>query len=135
MKDNFPVDEIFTDYAGKKRKFVFSYRHLEELGMYSVYAEELINTDGEGYKFSSSKSNIPHALGDLRQKIRRRLSTRYLSGIFDQPSFSFDEVIGQIGNGGVVIDGKFLSFEQFCEVLQTYEGFLFELKIKDLSNE
>jgi len=35
----------------------------------------------------------------------------------------------------VVIDGIFLTFEQLAELIQTYEGFQFDLKIVDASDE
>ena len=74
-------------------------------------------------------------MGELRQKIRKRLSTRYLQGQKENLSFSHDEAKGTISFGGVVIDGKFITFEQFNAMIQTYEGFHFELKIKGLAEE
>lgn len=135
MSNEFPTEEEFTDYLGVSRKFILSYNHIEPLNMYAVYAKEDVSNSDDGYCFSSLKSNIPSALGDLRRKIRRRLSIRYLSNMPDKNQFRFDEVVGHIGYGGVIVDGIFIPFEDFCNEIQTYEGFLFELKIKDLSNE
>ena len=34
-----------------------------------------------------------------------------------------------------MVDGLFLTFEQLAELVQTYEGFQFDLKIVDSSDE
>ena len=135
MEEALPKEEIFSDFAGIDRKFQISYKYIEPLKMYAVYANEDVSSDKDGYYFSSLKTNIPSALGDLRRKIRKRLSIRYLSKTPDHYNFNFDEIVGHIGYGGVVVDGIFLTFEDLCKGMQVYEGFLFELKIKDLSRE
>ena len=40
-----------------------------------------------------------------------------------------------LGGVGVVADGIFLTFKQLAELVQTYEGFQFDLKIVDSSDE
>lgn len=41
MNEDYPVSESYTDCAGVKHEFVFTYRHLENLRMYAVDAEEI----------------------------------------------------------------------------------------------
>ena len=50
-------------------------------------------------------------------------------------SLTHDRLRGRIDYGGVVVDGIFLTFDRFAELLQTYEGFQFDLKIIDSSEE
>jgi hypothetical protein len=42
---------------------------------------------------------------------------------------------GRVSYGGVVVDGEFISFEEFCSILDTYEGFQFSLTIADPYNK
>jgi len=133
--EKFPFQKTFTDCAGVTHEFLISCNFVKEVGMFTVSADEILDNKKPGYSFGSFKTNIPHALADLFHKITKRLATKYLSDSPIQPHLTFDEAVGQIGYGGVIIDGDFLTFEQFCRVLQQYEGFLFELKIKDLSEE
>ena len=44
-------------------------------------------------------------------------------------SLRLDRAVGRIGSGSVVIDGEVVPFEEFSEILQAYEGFLFKLRI------
>ena len=76
-----------------------------------------------------------HALGDLRWRIRKMLSTRHLIKQDGRQSLTHDRLRGRISSGGVVVDGIFLTFEQLAELVQTYEGFQFDLKIVDSSDE
>ena len=131
MKPEFPKEDSFLDFEGKER--VFDYL-VHEVGVgYSVRAKE---RKENGYLFASFSESSPfNALGELRQKIRKRLSTRYLQKEHGHHLLYHDEAKGHISMGGVVIDGKFISFQQLTSMLQTYEGFLFDLKIQDMSEE
>ena len=44
-------------------------------------------------------------------------------------------IAGRGSAGGVVVDGIFVTFEQLADLIQTYEGFQFDLKIVDSSGE
>ncbi len=74
MKTEFPKEDCFLDFEGNER--VFDYLvHNVSVG-YSVRARE---RKEDGYEFASFSESSPfNALGELRQKIRKRLSTRYL---------------------------------------------------------
>lgn len=131
MKSEFPKEDSFLDFEGKER--VFDYLVHEVSTGYSVRAKE---RKENGYEFASFSESSPfNVLGELRQKIRNRLSTRYLQKEHGHLHLYHDEAKGHISMGGVVIDGKFISFEQLNSMIQTYEGFLFKLKIQDMSEE
>ena len=131
MKTDFPQEDLFLDYEGKER--IFDYLVHDVSVGYSVRARE---RKENGYEFQSFSESSPfNALGQLRQKIRKRLSTRYLQRDESHLHLYHDEAKGHISMGGVVVDGEFIPFEQLCSMLQTYEGFMFELKIRDMSDE
>jgi hypothetical protein len=76
-----------------------------------------------------------HALGDLRKRIPKLLSIRHLAEQHGQLIVTHDRLRGHISYGGVVVDGIFLTFKQLAELMQTYEGFQFDLKIVDSSDD
>jgi hypothetical protein len=127
----FPKEDRFLDFEGRER--VFEYM-VHDVGLgYSVRAME---RKEEGYRFAAFSQSSPFpALGELRRKIRKRLSMRYLHREDGHLGLYHDEAKGHISYGGVVIDGQFVSFDEFISMIQTYEGFLFELNIRDLSDE
>jgi len=133
-QNDFPAKVEFVDFAGNTRTF-----NLEQYpvpgGGYGVAAIEDVEGD-EGYQFRAFSVVDPfHALGDLRQRIRKLLSTRHLIERDGRLSFTHDRLRGHISYGGVVVDGIFLTFEQLAELVQTYEGFQFDLKIVDSSDQ
>ncbi|HOU97184.1 MAG TPA: hypothetical protein PLN06_11290 [Bacteroidales bacterium] len=131
MNADFPDREHFLDFSGKKREFEYLV-HENDLG-YLIRAKE---TKDIGYEFHAFSENNPyHALGEIRQKIRKRLSTRYLQKEGGKYHLYHDEAKGHISYGGVVIDGIFIPFEHLNEMIQTYEGFHIEIKIKGLEEE
>ena len=134
LPSDFPTTETFVDFSGKARTF-----NLEQYpvpgGGYGVAAIEDVDGD-DGYRFRAFSVVDPfHALGDLRYRIRKLLSIRHLIERDGRLSFTHDRLRGHISYGGVVVDGIFLTFEQLAELIQTYEGFQFDLKIVDSSDE
>ena len=141
MRDNngshketdFPSSEEFTDFAGRTRKFTLE-QYPVPLG-YGVCASEDVKGD-DGYVFRAFSTVDPfQALGDLRKRIRKLLSVRHLVEQDGRLSLTHDRLRGRIDYGGVVVDGIFLTFDQLAELIQTYEGFQFDLKIIDSSDE
>ena len=130
---DFPSSEEFTDFAGRKRKFT-----LEQFPVpsgYGVCASEDVEGD-DGYVFRGFSTVGPfQALGDLRKTIRKMLSVRHLVEQDGRMSLTHDRLRGRIDYGGVVVDGVFLPFDRLCELIQPYEGFRFDLKIVDSSDE
>ncbi len=133
-QSNFPATEEFVDFAGNTRTF-----NLEQYpvpgGGYGVTATENVPGD-DGYVFRAfSAIDAFHALGDLRKRIPKLLSIRHLVERHGQLTPTHDRLRGHISDGGVVVDGTFLTFEQLAALIQTYEGFQFDLKIVDSSDE
>lgn len=88
----------------------------------------------DGYFFREFDATSPYlALGRIRGRIRKALSTRYLEKTPAGLHFSHSLVEGRVGycdgEMGVVIDGKFISMEAFTKMLETYEGFEFRFEI------
>ena len=130
---NFPKTEEFVDFAGRTRKFIIKLADLP-LG-YVVSAVEDVEGD-DGYVFKAfSPVDAFQALADLRKKIPRLLSVRHLLKKDERLSLTHDRLRGQISSGGVVVDGIFLSFDQLADLIQTYEGFQFDLKIVEATEE
>ena len=124
---DFPKEDKFIDYEGKERYFTYQV-HKTAIGC-TVHAVEKVEN---GYEFTSYSSTDPfNILGELRDKIKTRLSTKYLQEKNGKFSFSHDQAIGHISYGGVVIDGKFIPFDELSNMIQTYEGFTFNLKITE----
>ena len=130
---DFPSSEEFTDFAGRTRKFRLE-QYPVPLG-YGVCASEDVEGD-DGYVFQAFSTVDPfQALGDLRKRIRTLLSVRHLVEEDGRLSLTHDRMRGRIDYGGVVVDGIFLTFDQFVGLLHTYEGFQFDLKIVDPADE
>ncbi len=68
-------------------------------------------------------------------RIRKLLSVRHLMEQGGRLSLTHDRLRGRVSYGGVVVDGIFLTFEQFAELIQTCEGFQLDLKLVDSSDE
>ena len=131
---HFPATEEFVDFAGRIRTF-----NLEQYpvpgGGHGVAAVEDVAGD-DGYVFRAFSVVDPfHALGDLRKRIPKLLSIRHLVERHGRMTLTHDRLRGHISDGGVVVDGTFLTFEQLADLIQTYEGFQFDLKIVDSSDE
>lgn len=133
-KSNFPATEEFVDFAGRIRTFKLE-QYPVPGGGYGVAAVEDAAGD-DGYRFRAFSVVDPfHALGDLRQRIRKLLSIRHLFDEHGRLSLTHDRLRGHISYGGVVVDGIFLTFEQLAELIQTYEGFQFDLQIMGSSDD
>jgi hypothetical protein len=133
-QSDFPTKETFVDFAGNTRTF-----NLEQYpvpgGGYGVAAIEDVVGD-DGYRFRAfSVVDAFHALAALRKRIPKLLSIRHLFERHGRLSLTHDRLRGHISDGGVVVDGIFLTFEQMAELIQTYEGFQFDLTIVDSSDD
>ncbi len=130
---DFPRTEEFVDFAGRTRKFTVEL--IPVPSGYGVCAAEDVEGN-DGYVFRAFSTVDPfHALGDLRRRIRKLLSVRHLIEKDGSLSLTHDRLRGRIAYGGVVVDGIFLTFDQLAELIQTYEGFQFDLKIVDSSDD
>jgi hypothetical protein len=135
LDDHFPMEDSFADFSGKQREFVLTLQP-HPRGYFLRATEKRQSHEDDGYHFAAYSPTDPFfALGLLRDKIRRGLATRYLTSEQGSRHFSHDRVKGRIGSGGVVVDGEFISFDEFGTMLQTYEGSQFSLTIVDPYDE
>jgi hypothetical protein len=127
--EDFPRIETFRDYCGKKRDFEVFLNTTD--GGHFLRAREMRDSSG-GYEFAAHHPASPFvALGRLRQRIAEGLSTRYLVEEEGVRRLGHDRAVGHIGYGCVVIDGEELPFDEFASMVQTYEGWAFEIRIVD----
>lgn len=125
---DFPDAESFEDCCGTERHFDLNL--LVTDGGYFLRAQERTDNDG-GYHAAAHSESSPYlALGRLRDKIRLYLSQRYLITENGRRGFRHLTAEGYVDYGGVVIDGEFLAFDEFSDILQSYEGWEFTLKIR-----
>lgn len=116
-----------TDFSGKVRTFELS--GYLTIG-YTIVAKELTELD-RGYEFSAFSYSSPHeALSKLKEKIRAALATRNLDPNHF-PHLLINRCTGRVASGGIVVDGEFVSWESFTEMVQAYEGWEFEINFGD----
>ena len=130
----FPMPQEAEDFAGNVRRFEVTC-HFNGLG-YSVRAVEAVG-ERTGYEFAAYSETSPYnALGRVRQKMNRGLATRHLTGTPGAYHMLHDTLKGHIGWTGergtaLVVDGKTVTMENLTTILQTHEGWVFELTITD----
>ncbi len=131
---DFPIREEVEDYAGRMRSFVISC-HEGGLG-FTVRAEE-DGRHGHGYEFAAYSETSPYsALYRVRQKMRRGLGTRHITGLPGAYQMLHDRLTGRVtsdGKGGVlvIVDGIPLGIDDLASILGSHEGWGFELQIVD----
>jgi hypothetical protein len=131
---DFPIRDEVEDYAGLMRSFVINC-HEGSLG-FTVRAEEE-GRGGSGYEFAAFSETSPYsALGRVRHKMHRGLATRHISGAPGDYHMLHDRLTGRItsdGKGGLllVVDGIALGLEDLASILESHEGWNFELQIVD----
>lgn len=140
--DFLPMDML--DVAGVKHRFHFRLLHLGD----RVTLEAFEVDDGErgGYEFqvlSDVESGPLDLMARLVERIRRALSRRHLVDEGEGCSIADAVVRGKIRCDlesqdrapMLVIDGREISWDQFGQMLMTFEGWQFKLEIKDASEE
>lgn len=134
MGDEFPLRDEVVDFAGKPRTFVISC-HSTPLGFTIRAVEEA--ADGDGYEFAAYSETTPYsALGRVRDKIRRGLATRHLAGSPGHYQMTHDTIRGRITTDSehqlvLVVDGQPLDMDDVAAILNSHEGWNFELRIRD----
>lgn len=115
------------DYSGETRKFKLE----GHLGIgYSINAKE-VSSNKVGYEFSAFSYSSPYeAMATLTEKIRHNLSFRNMDpNRF--PHLLTKKCVGRVADRGVVVDGKFVSWEEFTNMFQSHEGFEFEVNFEN----
>lgn len=129
---DFPRTERFIDFANRIRTF---HMRLVDSGMgYLVMAVEE-SDDDDAYEFQEFSVSLGEAVAVLRKRISKVLSVQNLSEVEGCLSLAHDRTHGRIVQGGVLIDRRFLTYEQFGELLEACEGFQFDLKVVETSDE
>ena len=129
LSEDFPRIETARDCCGKVREFEVSLHTTD--GGYFLRAREMREAPG-GYEFAAHHAASPYvALGRLRQRIAEGLSTRYLVEEDGIRQLGHDRAVGHIGYGCVVIDGEEIPFDELTSMLETYEGWSFEIRIAE----
>ena len=129
LVEDFPRIETARDCCGKAREFEVSLNTTD--GGYFLRAREMRAGPG-GYEFAAHHAASPYvALGCLRQRIAEGLSTRYLVEEDGMRRLGHDRAVGHIGYECVVIDGEEIPFDELTSMLETYEGWSFEIRIAE----
>lgn len=131
---DFPIREQVEDCAGRMRSFVINC-HEGGLG-FTVRAEEE-GRRGTGYEFAAYSETSPYsALGRVRQKMHRSLATRHITGSPGDYRMLHDRLSGRITSDGkgrvlLIVDGVALELGDLASILESHEGWSFELNIVD----
>ena len=130
QKPFLPRVESFQDCTGRTRSFNITQGQQPEGVL--VTASEIDPPQMPGYEFAVWSSTMGNALGLLRLKIKEGISRRYL-GIDTGRGVEMltHTVRGMLDYGGVVVDGRVLSYDQLLQVLSSFEGSAIEIKITD----
>lgn len=122
-----PKIRTYTDCTGRQIVFSHGVHILDGKGV-SITATE---TNGNpGYEFTSEVCATPHiAYLDLHKKIQIGLKQKHLLFTDNHLDLLANEMTGRVGYGGIVVDGKLVTFEQFADLLQTYEGWHISVKL------
>jgi hypothetical protein len=129
----FPIEESFKDCAGVLRNFVISLHHPMIEDMHVVSARE-VDPQNNGYDLSASSPCQSEALTLLSKKIRKALSTRYLSGSKTTGfSMTHDTLVGFTSEKGVLIDDILVPWEKFISLFGT-PGNQIELIVSDAAD-
>ena len=133
-----------TDCAGEVHEFHFRTRLIGP-GV-AIDAFELRDGQPAAYQFQiigESEDDLLALLGRLVERIRRALSTKYLANGELGLQIAEQVVRGRIEwddahNGRVpilVIDGREITWEEFGRMLMSFEGWQFQLNIRDKGEE
>ena len=133
-RGDFPMREEAEDSAGRLRSFLID---CDEGGLgYTVRAVEE-GREGLGYEFAAFSETSPYsALYRVRQKMRRGLATRHVTGSPGDYRMLHDRLSGRIGwdpERGIVlvVDGVPLEIGDLAAIVESHEGWGFELTIVD----
>ena len=130
--ENLPIyeeREHYTDCAGANRSFDLTIHDIPGAG-FSGHAYEVTSATDGGYIFRSfAEASFTVALARLRGKVRAGLAQRFLIHDGEGLDMPLERLCGRIDCDGVVVDGRLLDWAELQSLLQTYEGWEFELRI------
>ncbi len=123
--------ESFFDFSGAVREFIVTQLPRDAEFGAMVRAVEVTDTP-PGYEFSSWSPTLGDALGKIRGKIRKRLSTRYAIERPDRTiAMTHDRLVGTIASEGLVVDGKLLGWQALIDLLLVNNGDDIKVRVSD----
>ena len=135
---DFPIEESYKAAAG--RTITFKITAGETPTGFLVQAKETKKSRKNrlGYTFTKFSPVSPClALGEIRDKIRERLATKYVDYTEQLPELTHDKLVGMIDfstdDEEVVlqVDGNKITMEDLQRILSAYEGFELSIEIKE----
>lgn len=145
MLEPMPEEIVVNDYSGTRRIFTVQ-QQLYPNGIFLMAAEDI----EYGYQFAvhgELECNQTELFQKLVDKVNRCVSKRYTkAGEFPNGqkyhSIINDEVVGRIDHDEmntsvpmIVIDGKHYTWEQLGEMVKSFEGFQFQMKFFDMTDD
>ncbi len=137
-RKDFPITE--THLAADGREIQFLITADESPTGFVIQAEETKASRGNrfGFTFRTFSPVSPYlALGDVRDKIRRRLATKYMERKGERPGLTHDELVGVIDYSQeedeivLQVDGEKITMDELRQIFSTYEGFEIALTIHE----
>lgn len=133
---DFPIEESYK--AADGRIITFEITAGETPTGFFIQAEETEKSKKSrlGYTFTKFSPMNPYlALGEIRDKIRERLSTKYIEYPEQFPELTHDKLVGVIDSAEdeevvLQVDGNKITMEDLQRILSGYEGFEITIGIK-----
>jgi hypothetical protein len=136
VNNAFPVTDEYYDYADNKRIFEINSQH--SLNGWFLTATEQQAAE-HGYEINAFSETSPYlALGEIRKKIRKALSVKYLDLSGNSVTLTHEKMYGSLiydresESHGLLVDGRFLSMDEFERILSGYEGWEFDFSIHEI---
>ena len=136
VKKDFPIIDEYHDCAGKKKVFQINNQQLPN-GWFLTAIEQ--QSDEHGYQIEAFSETSPYlALGEIRKKIRKALSVKYLGLSADSVTLTHEKMCGSLiydresESHGLLVDGRFISMTELETILSGYEGWEFDFSIHEI---
>ncbi len=135
---DFPMEESYK--AADGRTITFELTAGETPAGFFVQAEETNKSKKNrlGYTFTKFNPVNPYiALGEIRDKIRERLATKYIDYTEQAPELTHDKLVGMIDHSTedeevvLQVDGDKITMADLQRILSAHEGFEITIEIKE----
>lgn len=122
-----PKIRTYTDCTGRQIKFQHAIHTHDDRGFHITAAEVGGNP---GYEFNSAMCATAYiAYLDVHKQIETNLKQKHLVVSDNKVSILANELAGRVGYGGLIVDGKHITFDQLRELISSYEGWEVSLKL------
>ena len=136
VNQDFPIIDEHYDCAGKKKVFQINNQQVPT-GWHLTAIEQQPN--GHGYQIEAFSETSPYlALGEIRKKIRKALSVKYLDLSEDLVTLTHEKMCGSLiydresESHGLLVDGRFISMDELETIISGYEGWEFDFSIHEI---